>query len=451
MESFLVTVTWILLFGVLLGCVVLAQLYWFRNAWRLASRVKHGAWRRLLRAVWVLALLAVVLPVAAWFLGVRRFFPWSGYALVGMWLSSAMLSYLALKSEQGAEWLWQRLRRRRRASNNDAEELPSPSRRYFFQTAACLAGATPFVGALYGFVTERLQYRIERVEAPIPTLPEGLDGLRIVQLSDIHIGGYMPRDQVRRAVEMANSLGADLAVVTGDFVTNRADPLEDCIEELAALRAPLGVWGCNGNHEIYARCEARAASLFRQIGGRILRRENAELVWKGVPFNLLGVDYERSRSALGRAAPMLAGVEPLVRRDRFNLLLSHNPNAFPRAAELGIELTLAGHTHGGQVQVEILDQMLNPARFFTEFVAGLYERPVASGQWLVAEGTRTGDGSSSHSSLATSHSSPISAQLDANPALHKASLYVNRGLGTVGAPVRLNAPPEITLLTLRRA
>jgi hypothetical protein len=121
-----------------------------------------------------------------------------------------------------------------------------------------------------------------------------------------------------------------------------------------------------------------------------------------------------------------------------NILMSHNPNSFNRAAELGIELTLAGHTHGGQIQVEILDHRLSPARFITDYVAGLYHRPM----FAPAPNDRASNGSAfdaNHGSLFPNRSSAL------------ASIYVNRGLGTVGAPVRLGVPPEITLLTLRRA
>jgi uncharacterized protein len=122
-----------------------------------------------------------------------------------------------------------------------------------------------------------------------------------------------------------------------------------------------------------------------------------------------------------------------------NILLSHNPNSFNRAAELGIELSLAGHTHGGQIQVEILDHRLSPARFITDYVAGLYQRPM----FAAAPNERA---SSAGSVFERNHGS-----LFPNQSTAMASIYVNRGLGTVGAPVRLGVPPEITLLTLRRA
>ena len=113
---------------------------------------------------------------------------------------------------------------------------------------------------------------------------------------------------------------------------------------------------------------------------------------------------------------MLQGMEPLIRRDMPNVLLSHNPNSFRRAAEMGIELSLAGHTHGGQVKFEIVDHSISPARLITDFVAGLYHLPMGNGA--------SGSG-------------------------RRSFLYVNRGLGTFGMPVRLGVPPEITLLTLR--
>lgn len=431
-----------LLVAVALFLLFRAQRFWFVRAWRLTGRARIAAVRTVLRAVWFAALALVVWPLVVWMLGLPRLrYP---FVLLGVWFASATFSWLGVLAVSGIERLWNRLRdrRRRRAarlkagSSKDAnylphEVLPNPSRRYLFQTAAAAVGFAPFAVSLYGYFGERLRYVVERVEVPIPNLPAGLDGLRIAQLSDIHIGMYLPRDEVRRVVEMTNELAADLAVVTGDFVTRGGDPLEECVEELTALRAPLGVWGCNGNHEIYARCEARAASLFRQGGMRMLRGENAELVHRGQAVNLIGVDYQRTRATDGPRRPMLEGIEPLIRRDAPNILFSHNPNAFRKAADLGIELTIAGHTHGGQVQVEILDHHLSPARFMTDFVAGLYERKVARGEWraLTATGSRTSD-----------VGRPTSAHL-----------YVNRGIGTVGTPIRVGSPPEITLLTLRRA
>ena len=426
----------------------LSQRYWFARAWKFAGRIHDSASRKALRGA-LIALMAAValLALAAATRNMRGVVShgswWS--AFFGLWLTSSIFSFLSIKIIASAEWLWKLIRRPWTEEAKPAEAAPSlemaiahgeqidHSRRYFFQAAGVVAGAVPFVSAAYGFVAERFHFTVREVEIPIANLPPALDGLRIMQLSDIHIGSYMPTAQVRRAVAMANELKGHLAVVTGDFVSSKSDPLEECITELSRLRAPLGVWGCNGNHEIYAEAEGKSAELFQRLDMKLLRLENAEIRWQGSAFNLIGVDYQRQRDTEGKHPLMLAGVETLVRRDVPNILLSHNPNSFRKAAELGIELSLAGHTHGGQVRVEILDHRWSPAQFLTPYVAGLYRRPLLAS-------ANTGDAADS------------SGPAVAIPDLHRSSaIYVNRGLGTIGAPVRLGVPPEITLITLRRA
>jgi predicted MPP superfamily phosphohydrolase len=341
-----------------------------------------------------------------------------------LWLVASFFGFLAIESVAAIEWVTNAaVRLRPGAAAGDF----SPARRTFFRYAAVLAGGFPFLAATYGFAAGRLRYTIERVDVPIANLPSELDGLRIAQLSDIHIGDYMPPHEIARAVDMANSLQPDISFVTGDFVSGEGDPLDTCITELSRLRAPLGVWGCNGNHEIYAGVEDEAERLFREKGMRLLRARSEVIEHNGGRFNLLGVDYQRDHMTSGeRIGPMLQEVEHLIRRDMPNILLSHNPNSFHRAAELGIELSLAGHTHGGQIKFEIVDHSVSPARLISPFVAGLYRLPMS-----IPMNGHNANGSNSGS--------------------RRAALYVNRGLGTFGFPVRIGVPPEITLLTLRRA
>ncbi len=435
-----------------LTLLVLSQRFWHRALWRVTSNWGRVWLRVALRLAYILALLLVIAAAAdAIRMNHRHLIRTSSLVegLAGLWFSSALFAYLGVKSIHGLDRGWHWLGRRHAAHSGEktagagsaapsaVEILASPGRRYFFQTATAVAGAAPFFGVMYGFAAERLKYQVRRIEVPLAHLPPALDGLKIAQISDIHLSGYMTREQVRRAVDMANELAADLAVVTGDFITGANDPLADCIEELRALRAPLGVWGCNGNHEVYAKAEDAAQRLFAQAGMKLLRQESARLTWRGAQFNLIGVDYQRERTPGGRRLPMLVHAEPLVRRDMPNFLLSHNPNSFNRAAELGIELTLSGHTHGGQVQVEILDHRFSPARFITDYIAGLYQRPLFA---------PAGNGRAAAPLLAAAE-----MRLTDHGSHGSAAIYVNRGLGTVGAPVRLGVPPEITLLVLRRA
>ncbi len=352
-----------------------------------------------------------------------------------LWLVASFFGFLAVESVGAIEWVTNVAARLLPHSGAVADGV-SPSRRAFFQYAAVLAGGFPFLAATYGFAAGRLRYTIERVDVPVANLPPELDGLRIAQLSDIHIGDYMPPLEIARAVDMANSLQPDISFVTGDFISGVGDPLDACIDELSRLRAPLGVWGCNGNHEIYAGVEDDAERLFREKGMRLLRAQSAVVEHNGARFNLLGVDYQRDHMTSGEpTGPMLQEIEPLIRRDMPNFLLSHNPNSFPRAAELGIELSLAGHTHGGQIKFEIVDHSVNPARLITPFVAGLYRLPIPIPIPIPTNG----------------HAGAAPGNGLQKAGLQKAALYVNRGLGTFGFPVRLGVPPEITLLTLRRA
>jgi predicted MPP superfamily phosphohydrolase len=408
------------LFLAFIGLIVVIQRFWFVNAWHWIQDVTRDGTRHTLEGLWVGAIVLLLSSLLAPLFG--RLWPRGGIgsALVAVsrvWLVASFFGFLAFQSVEIVGWI------SHAASGLFSSQRASldPARRDFFRYLAYLAGTLPFMAATYGFASGRLKYQVQKVDIPIEGLPKELEGLRIVQLSDIHIGDFMPQEEVRRAVQMANDLRPDIAMVTGDFISGHNDPLEDCIAELSKLSAPLGTWGCNGNHEIYAGVEDAAEQLFARNGMRLLRQESVQLNWLGANFNLIGVDYQRDHMTPGPHGRVLGQIEHLVRRDMPNILLSHNPNSFRRAAELGIELSLAGHTHGGQVKVEIVDHTWSPARLITDFVAGLYRLPL---------GTLDSGGA------------------DANSA-KTAFLYVNRGLGTFGMPVRLGVPPEITLLTLR--
>jgi predicted MPP superfamily phosphohydrolase len=447
----------------LLTTLFLSQRFWYRAIWRTTGRWRAKWMRFGVRAVYGVALLLVIVAILRGFrMGTHGHLKQKEAFLAmfaGLWFSSALFAFLAVEVVHGVERVWNWIRKSSDKGSSAiksgvgsssgaltasgvgdgsapqhsvGERLADPSRRYFFRAASVLAGAAPFAGAVYGFATERLNYQVRRIEIPIANLPPALDGMKIAQISDIHLSAFMSRAAVRRAVDMTNDLGSDLTVVTGDLITGAHDPIADCVEEVSRLHAPLGVYGCNGNHEIYADAEQLAGELFAQHGMKMLRQENAIIDFRGAKLNLIGVDYQRERNLNGHRTQMLSNMDPLIRRDIPNILLSHNPNSFNRAAELGIELSLAGHTHGGQIQVEILDHRLTPARFISDYIAGLFERPMykASQEIMVqAEPDSPGGNSSPNASR----------------------LYVNRGLGTVGAPVRLGVPPEISLIVLRRA
>ena len=419
--------------------VIFVQRFWFLGAWQRIQAINRPVVRQMLQGIWIAALVLFLATFLDPFVG--GFIPRRGLGLwliaaSRLWLFASFFGFIAFQVVKGLDW----------TSGLASKLIPGkgvtfdPARRNFFRYAAYLAGSLPFMGAAYGFASTRFRYQVRKVEVPVSGLPKALDGMKIVQLSDIHAGDFMPCDEVQRAVEMANALDADLAVVTGDFISNENDPLEECIAELSKLQAPLGTWGCNGNHEIYANAEAAAQQTFERYGMHLLRQQNVQLEHSGQKFNLIGVDYQRDHMTPQRSrGPMLAEIEPLVSREMPNILLSHNPNSFHRAADLGIELSLAGHTHGGQVKFEIVEHDITPARLITDFVAGLYRLPMGN---HLGSGATPQAGNNGHA---------IPAAGSEGQSGKAAALYVNRGLGTFGMPVRLGVPPEITLLTLRTA
>jgi hypothetical protein len=280
----------------------------------------------------------------------------------------------------------------------------NPGRRRALNTAGNVLMAAPFVVMGYGTVVERLDFRVRELDVPLAGLPLDLDGLRILQLSDIHLSAFLHESELAKAIDMALELRPHLVVVTGDLISSRGDPLDACIRQLARVKSDAGTFACMGNHERYARAEGYAAEAGARAGIRFLRGQAQTLRFGNSVLNLAGVDYQ----SLADRGHYLRGAERLVVPGALNVLLSHNPDVFPVAAQQGYNLLLAGHTHGGQVTIEILDQSINPARFFTPYVYGLF---------------RAG----------------------------RSAAYVTRGIGTIGIPARIGAPPEISVLRLRKA
>ncbi len=273
-----------------------------------------------------------------------------------------------------------------------------PSRRALFKAAGTGLCMTPIAGTVFG-ILQRNHFQLTQVNIPMPGLPKDLDGLRIVQITDVHLSPFLSEAEFARAIDMANEARAHLALVTGDLITRRGDPLDACLRQLARLRADAGVLGCLGNHEVYTGAENYVTEQGLRMGMEFLRRKAKALKFGEATINFAGVDYQRMRT------PYLVGAERMIVPGAVNVLLSHNPDVFPVAAVQGYNLTIAGHTHGGQVNVELLHENLNVARYYTRYVRGLYRED-------------------------------------------ESSVYVSSGIGTIGVPVRLGAPPEVSLLRL---
>ncbi|HTS65486.1 MAG TPA: metallophosphoesterase [Candidatus Acidoferrales bacterium] len=315
-----------------------------------------------------------------------------------MTLGAAALAYfMTATAVLGLYYVLRALHRHLGAETN-------PGRRRVLNAAGNAILASPFGVIGYGALVQRTDFRVREIDIALPGLPHDLDGLRLLQLSDIHLSAFLSEAELARVIDASNELRANLAFITGDLISGHSDPLDACIRQVARVKSDAGILGCMGNHERYIKAEDYTQRAAAKLGIRFLRREACQVRFGSATLNIAGSDFESHRNRKN----YLAGMESLVQPGAVNLLLQHSPDVFPAAAAKGYNFLLAGHTHGGQVTVEILDQSINPARFFTPYVYGLYR-------------------------------------------IGASSAYVTRGIGTIGIPARIGAPPEISLLRLRKA
>jgi predicted MPP superfamily phosphohydrolase len=275
----------------------------------------------------------------------------------------------------------------------------SPERRQVLARAAglgALAVSVPTVA--YGRWRAWAPPVVNDVEVALARLPPALSGLTIVQLTDIHVGPWIDRGFVEELARRAQVLEPDLFAITGDLVDGSVASLGEAVAPLGRLRSRFGTFFVNGNHEYYSGLEEWNAALAR-MGIRVLRNERVEIGEPGASFDLVGVD-DWSARRLGNGYDLdaaLAGRDP----NRAAVLLAHQPGGFEDAARRGIGLQISGHTHGGQMFP------------WTLLVHAVYHR-------YTAGLARFGD----------------------------AAIYVSRGCGFWGPPVRVGAPPELVRIRL---
>lgn len=370
--------------------------------WRL-FRGLRGRWRV---GAWIpLLALAVLSPVV---LRAERgssvVFPdpvrWAGY--LGIALSSMLVVFVIASDLVKMILHAGHVVRNRRGTPRGAE-LASPHRRAFFNDVANMGIVGGSVGLTgLGFASVRAGPNLVEVDVPCEDLPAALDGFRIVQLSDVHVGPTIKGDYLRRAVELANAQDADLACVTGDLVDGHVEDLRTDVAPLAELRARHGAFYVTGNHEYYWNGPAWIEEVAR-LGLTVLQNAHRVVEHGGAKLLVAGVaDYRADRHVPEhRSDPQAAreGAPP----DAFPILLAHQPRSAFAARRAGYRLQISGHTHGGQYfPMSVLVHLFQP------YVRGLNR---AGAMWV----------------------------------------YVNQGTGYWGPPVRAGVPAEVTLLRLVRA
>jgi predicted MPP superfamily phosphohydrolase len=282
-----------------------------------------------------------------------------------------------------------------------------PTRREFLRTAAKVGAGAVLATAGYGGLFERSHLVMRHVEIPLARLPEAFDGLTIAQLSDLHYHPHFSADVIRRAVELVVQMNPDVIALTGDFVTlsefRNVDPeaakaADPCAELLAPLRAKLGVYAVLGNHDAYTDPGYVTEALSsRKI--KVLQNEALPLERDGQRMWIAGV-----QDVLAGFADLDTTLRQIPARDTV-VLLAHEPDFADEAAKRPVDLQLSGHSHGGQIRFPLLPPLVLPKL-----------------AWKYPMGLRN---------------------------VGQMALYTNIGIGTIGVPIRVLAPPEVTLFTLR--
>jgi predicted MPP superfamily phosphohydrolase len=272
-------------------------------------------------------------------------------------------------------WLLVALARRLAAEINphQATEPPAPDigrRQLLGSAAVALPVLATFGTAAFSF-PQRNRFRIREITVPIRDLPADLHGLRIAHVSDTHVGKFTSGKVLHELAEATNRLKADLVLLTGDLIDQSLSDLPEALDMVSRLDPRSGLYLIEGNHDLFQGAEEFAQGVMAR-GFHLLRDEIATLQVKGHPLDLLGIRWNKRGTSID---PHVDTVFAKRNPDALPILLAHHPHAFDRAADLGIPLTLAGHTHGGQLMVT---PEIGAGPMLYKYWSGLYQKQGSS-------------------------------------------------------------------------
>jgi len=325
-------------------------------------------------------------------------FSWAGYFSLGFFV----LSFFILLSFDILWGVWLGVSRliTLMANSGYTEGVQSDTRRLFISETARLGLLAVSGGlSLWGMYQARKKATIFHISIPIEDLPPDLEGFRIVQLSDIHVGPTIKRDYLQRIVDQTSEIKADMIVLTGDLVDGSAKYLSDQLTPLSDLKAKYGKYFITGNHEYYSGVK-QWIPVVKSLGFVPLINENRVITKGNGTITLAGITDITAKQMDPENAPNPEMALQGAPSKSVKVLLAHQPGAIKKASQLGFDLQLSGHTHGGQFKPFNL-----AVERSTPYIAGLYKH---NDTWI----------------------------------------YVNRGTGYWGPPLRLGIPSEITVLIL---
>jgi len=380
----------LIFFGVIFGLTIGTHYYLWARLIR--DPMWPSPWRQVATIGLVLLALSIPASMLAWRTLPRSLaipVSWVGY----VWMGSMFVLLVLLWGGELARFGW--------VKYASFTSVDGGRREFLAQVLAGGAGMFGLALSGWGVWSAIRPVEVKRVRVRLKKLPENLTGLRLVQLSDMHVGLTIGRDFVEDVVRKVNALDPDIVAITGDLIDGSVEELGRAVAPLGEIRATFGAFFVTGNHEYYSGADSWLEFL-RGLGIRVLRNEHVELSKDGEVIHVAGVDdWSAHRFGNGHGADMSRAMEgrdvskPVV-------LLAHQPVHFDEARAHGVDLQISGHTHGGQIfPFGVLTRLVQP------FLSGLHQRG-------------------------------------------ESQIYVSSGTGYWGPPMRIAAPAEITLIELDR-
>lgn len=417
--------------GILLLFFFLLDLYSWRG---LKDIVKKYAPKRLKAAKYIFFGISGLILISV---AVILFFPeLEQYRLPRAIVSASMVTMIAAKMcfavfvlvediIHTVQWVIRRVRGNKQQTKVESDETlskgPKMSRSEFIYQSGAVVAVAPIYFFTRGAIKGAHDYQVHKITLPSANLPEAFDGMKIVQLSDIHSGSFVDKDAVYKGVKMAMAEKPDVFFFTGDMVNTYAYEMNDFLDVFSPIKAPMGSFSTLGNHDYgdYGRWnseEEKARNLenlkehHKNLNWQLMNNEHVVFDRKGQKLGLIGVENWGSKARFPKYGDL-----DLARKGMpdapYKILLSHDPShwdAKVRPEHGDIDLTLSGHTHGMQFGIENKFIKFSPVQWMYKQWAGLYTHG-------------------------------------------KQNLYVNRGYGYIGYPGRVGILPEITVIELKKA
>jgi predicted MPP superfamily phosphohydrolase len=362
------------MFFAILILIPLLSILWLGWVWWRLRRV-GGSAACMMR--WLcLATTAVVLLTYGWVIARRMDIvetaphPWL-QALLLLW-ALVFLPLMALPTMGGVSIIDAgRALTRRFIRTDPARSILDPGRRQMLRTIVLALPTLGTLGATAISIPQKTRFRVRPLAVRIPGLPAALDGLTITHVSDTHVGKFTRGHVLDGMVDAVNRLKSDLVLLTGDLIDHSIDDLPEALDMVERFNPGEGLFNIEGNHDLFDGAELFAKG-HADRGIPLLRDQIASLRVRGHPVEIHGMSWSRRESTMrDQVAALAAHRDP----DAFPILLAHHPHAFDAAASHGIPLTLAGHTHGGQLMVT---PEIGPGPVMYRYWSGIYRKMASS-------------------------------------------------------------------------